>query len=255
MEYLFEQQAECDNSHVLRTLLTEPQRDKAWQVFPYPCVGEFGFLDLNLCQRAAYQRILCKLKAHPGARHLDVGCCVGQDIRRLVYDGVPSSQIVGLELERGFVELGYDLFLDNPETLHTQFVIGNMLDDGNAELNALEGTFDTFHVGLVLHLFNLQEQVKFLKRIMKLSKRDTTVLVVGHCIGHVDGVEVTSTRGELTMRHNLETWEKLWHQVSEETGTKWKLRTDMDDLVGFGPRHTKWRDPERRRILFEAERE
>lgn len=33
-----------------------------------------------------------------GARYLDVGCCLGQDIRKLVADGVPSAHLYGVEL-------------------------------------------------------------------------------------------------------------------------------------------------------------
>jgi SAM-dependent methyltransferase len=230
------------------------QRDQIWEVFPYPCVGEFGFLDLNLCQRPAYIRIMNKVKASPSARHLDIGCCVGQDIRRLAYDGVPSERIVGLELERGFIDLGYDLFRDR-DKIKSQFVVANMLDENNDELDSLAGSFDTIHVGMVIQLFNRDEQMKFLAKVFKLGKEEPGVLIVGHFLGHTDAAEdVPGKFGQANMRHNLESWFKLWNEVCEKTGTRWRLETTIDTLVGFGPRHSTWRDPKWRRLVFEAER-
>ncbi len=51
-------------------------RDRAWQIHPYPCIGQFRFLNLSISQHASYPRILAALK-EPGARRtlLDLGCC------------------------------------------------------------------------------------------------------------------------------------------------------------------------------------
>lgn len=62
--------------HVLRV------RDLGWDVFSYPCIGQFRFLDLSLGQAKQYPEVLQRVKN--GQRLLDMGCCFGQDIRRLV---------------------------------------------------------------------------------------------------------------------------------------------------------------------------
>jgi SAM-dependent methyltransferase len=229
------------------------QRDRIWDVFPYPCVGEFGFLDLNLSERAAYPRILEKLQASESARHLDIGCCVGQDIRKLVHDGVPSEQIVGLELEKPFVDLGYELFRDG-DKMNARFVIANMLDDSNEELDGLNGVFDIVHIGQVLHLFNYDEQFKFLKRVIRLCKDEPGVLIVGHCLGHVQADHYCAVLKRPLFRHNVESWAKLWGELSTETGSKWELKTDLDTRIGYGPRRSTWRDPNWRRLVFEVVR-
>ncbi|KAJ5720177.1 hypothetical protein N7493_007055 [Penicillium malachiteum] len=34
------------------------------------------------------------------------GCCFEQDLRQLVYDGVPSAQLIGLDIEGPLLDLG-----------------------------------------------------------------------------------------------------------------------------------------------------
>lgn len=45
--------------------------DEAWEIFPYPCIGQFRFLDLSLKQRDEYPELLEDL--HAGKRFLDLG--------------------------------------------------------------------------------------------------------------------------------------------------------------------------------------
>ncbi|KZL65222.1 methyltransferase domain-containing protein [Colletotrichum incanum] len=133
-------------------------------VFPYPCISKFHFLDLNLSLQPGYPQIMAKLQ-NADARHLKIACCVGQDLRKLVQDGVDSAKIVAVKLEKGYINAGYKLFCDR-ETLKTRFINADMLDDGIAELNQLEGTFDTSHLGLCLYVWNREEQMVVLRRVI-----------------------------------------------------------------------------------------
>ncbi|GKT63861.1 methyltransferase domain-containing protein [Colletotrichum tofieldiae] len=204
-------------------------RDKIWDVFPYPCIGEFHFLDFNLSQRPGYPQMMAKLQ-DADARHLEIACCVGQDLRKLVHDGVDSAKTVAVELEQGYIDAGYELFRDRG-TLKTRFINADMLDDGNAELNELEGTFDTSHMGLCLHLWNREEQMVVLRRVIRLLKQKPGVMIVGTAAGHVDGIDVPGVANKPALRHNLQSWEKLWMDLSNETGTKWKLKTKVTDQI------------------------
>ena len=69
--------------------LMQAQRDQAWRIAPYPCIGWWMFLQLYMSQNPVYGEVLYRLKK--GERLLDLGCCFGQDIRKLVHDGVPSE--------------------------------------------------------------------------------------------------------------------------------------------------------------------
>ncbi len=69
------------------------------------------------------------------ARLLDVGCCFGQDLRKLVVDGVPSERLVGLEPESKFLDLGFELFADR-ELFKGQMIAGNLFDESPNSLVA-----------------------------------------------------------------------------------------------------------------------
>ncbi|KAF3802781.1 Methyltransferase trt5 [Colletotrichum gloeosporioides] len=179
-------------------------RDKIWSVFPYPCIGRFSFLDFYLHRMPLYSSLVNRLK-EPNAKHLDVACCVGQDIRKLVYDGVPSENIVGVEIEKGFIDAGHELFRDK-QSLHTKFVVADIVDDKDSVLEAMACQFDSAHLGMCLHLWDREDQLKALRRVIRLLKSESGVAILGHTIGHVEGIEVSlGMNGKPSLRHNLRT--------------------------------------------------
>ncbi|KAE8447545.1 hypothetical protein EG329_010675 [Mollisiaceae sp. DMI_Dod_QoI] len=110
-------------AHVLK------KREEAWKIFPFPCIGQMRFLDFSLAKMPSYDKILARLNdSLTPARLLDVGCCFGQDLRRLVADGTPSENLVGLDVEPQFLSLSYDLFADR-EFFKGQMIAGNIFDE------------------------------------------------------------------------------------------------------------------------------
>lgn len=107
------------------------RREKRWLCvsftdpfsLPYPCIGVFRFLDFPACLSPVYLEVLERVRA--GETFLDLGCCFGQDIRKLIYDGAPSDNIVGVDTEPGFIDLGDELFGDR-ETLQARFYTGDV---------------------------------------------------------------------------------------------------------------------------------
>ncbi|KAH8904619.1 hypothetical protein BR93DRAFT_826818 [Coniochaeta sp. PMI_546] len=227
-------------------------RNKAWQVWPYPCLGQFRFLELNLANRAdIYPQLLSRLR-DGNQKFLDVGCCLGQDIRKLVYDGVPSENLAGIELEAGFIDLGYELFRDR-DTLKSKFAVGTILDDTSTVLKELEGQFDVVQLGMILHLVTCEEQVKVFKHAIRLLKTEGDVAIIGQATGNLDGTASPSWRKN-TFRHNVETFKKLISEVSEETGTRWNVKASLDDGLSIHDGKRTWDDPKTRRLLFEVQR-
>jgi hypothetical protein len=86
-----------------------------------------------------------------GATFLDLGCCVAQDLRKLVYDGAPSKNTYGSDLQADFMNIGYDLFLDK-DTLGTTFIAADIFDESEKSgLKVLEGTVDIIHAAFFFH--------------------------------------------------------------------------------------------------------
>ncbi|KAK8033652.1 hypothetical protein PG991_003050 [Apiospora marii] len=208
--------------------------------------------------------IVRRLKAPGGAAaYLDIGCCFGQDLRRLVLDGVPSEHLVGLDNAGPLMELGKDLFLDGA-TLRSRFVVADvfrgpgqgtawtrLLSDPPARAAAGGGGggsgFDVVHCSAFFHLFPLPDQIAAAKQIAPLVKQGG--LLVGRQIGSVRPGDVPAIdEGSVSFRHDVESLAAMWDEVGAATGTGWEVTGDMD-MVGVNP-DSPVENADSRRLLF-----
>lgn len=244
--------------------MTTPQRNRAWQVHPYVCLGQFRFLELNLSHRPGdtYRRLLSILTfspSHGTPLFLDVGTCLGQDVRKLIHDGAPPQAVVGAELSGTFIELGYELFHDSPDTV--RMVKADVLAPlGQGPLGEFEGKLKVVQLGMILHLFSWEEQITVFSNAIALLRDEKGVLVIGQAKGHLDGLEtrrlapVETDQNKGTWKHNVLTFKRLLGDVEAVTGTKWEVRADLDEGLSVDTGKGTWDDPGTRRLLFEIER-
>lgn len=186
---------------------------------------------------------------------LDLGCCFGQEIRRLVQDGVPDAHLYGADLRPEFFDLGYKLFRDK-ETLKAKFMAADIFDP-SSPLVELEGKIDIIYAGSFLHLFNYEQQVAVCKRIVGLLKGKKGSLVLGRQAGNAEaGERAHRTNAAQSMfRHNEESFRKMWAEVGEATGTKWKVDVELfAPSEGWG-RRTALNGPDGRAVRFSVWRE
>lgn len=231
-------------------------RERAWDSKPYPCLGLFRFLDLSISLEPSYPRILSFLK-EPQSQHtfLDLGCCFAQNIRKLVYDGVPSENLYASDLEQSFLDLSYDLFKDS-DTMKAHLFVANAIGE-DAALDKMQGKVDFIYAGAFFHLFGWDDQVKICKRIIKTLKPQKGSLVFGRQTGNVKGLETPATPvvgkdPPMIYRHSLDSFTELWDLAGRETGTKWKTSGKLDQAPGRNAVH--WSEPGLRRLTFEVER-
>ena len=213
------------------------QRERAWQIFPFPCIGRMRFLDFSLSTMPSYDKVLSSISSKEDPKTLlDVGCCFGQDLRKLVIDGAPGSQLVGVELKPEFIDLGYDLFMDR-KTYKGRFVAGDIFEDtpGSA-VKALDGTIDIVHIASFLHLFGWDEQLKAAVRLVKFLKRKPGTIILGRQLGSSKPGEYPhpASAAGVTYLHDQKTFRKLWTEVERQTTTRWKLETSMESVVMKG---------------------
>jgi hypothetical protein len=99
------------------------QRDALWKAAPYPCVGYASYQTSNVRRARDYKTILQRAKE--GATVLDLGTCVGQELRVLVNDGAPSDNMYGA----GTLLLlsTYLLLLTAPLGRHLQRILADRL--------------------------------------------------------------------------------------------------------------------------------
>jgi hypothetical protein len=189
-------------------------------------VGNWGFLNLSILDSPVYNEVLDRIKN--GEQYLDLGCCMGQDIRKLSHSGAPQENLHGSDLKKEFWDIGYDLFLDK-STLKTKFIAADILD-ADSGLKELDGKLNIVHAASFFHLFDLDDQVKVAKRVVKLLKAEPGSMVFGRQGGlPVAGKLSHGFAGVHAYWHNPESWAKLWKQVGDETGSEWKVESKFGD--------------------------
>lgn len=225
-------------------------RDEAWRIFPYPCIGQFRFLDLSMKKLKQYPEILERLGQ--GQRLLDMACCFGQEIRQLVADGAPSKNIYGCDLRQEFVELGYQLFRDR-DRLDSRFVTADIFDESSS-LTELQGIFDIVYTGSFFHLFGYEDQITVSKAVAKLlvPKKGSTIL--GRQIGAVNAGthdHKTNPTGQM-YRHNPESLKEMWKRIENDLGVSFSVDATLHELATD---HFRFHTDDTRRIHFIIKRE
>ena len=215
-----------------------PQREKAWKIHPYPCIGRFCFLDLSISLHPLYSTVLARLKNTLNPElFLDLGCCFGQDIRRLVADGVPGERLYGADLRLEFLELGYELFQDKA-SLKAHFLEGDIFEEDDEaesgkELSKLNGKVDIIHAAAFLHLFDWEEQVRAGTRMVRLMTEHS--LVFGWQLGTTKpGSYVRqSDKSRTRYGHDPDSFQRLWDVIGEKTATKWNVVAKLHKVKGW----------------------
>lgn len=234
------------------------QRDEAWEVWPYPCIGQFRFLTLALPNTPSFKTIVQRLQASSDARFLDLGCCFGQDLRALAAEGVKGENLVGVELHGEFHDLGHKLFRDGDEAraLGADLIAADLFDllksDGDegtaAALHPLLGRIDVLQASAFLHLFPWEKQVDAGSAIVKLMKLGSGALVVGTQVGSKQPGLYEQGRMYL---HDVESFEKMWAEIGEKTGSEWRVEA----VLAQDPRERKpWDDGSVGKLNFEVTR-
>lgn len=201
------------------------QRDKAWDIYPYPCIGQFKFLALRLYEQPSYAAVVRRLKQ--GAKYLDIGCCLGQDIRKLAMDGARPENLYGAELHAPFIDLSYELFRDRG--LASTFMEADALVlSGNSPLAKLKGEVDFVYLG----------------------KPERGSMILGTAVGDVEGTQAPARH----YLHSDETFKAMWADISEQTGVKFDCRASLDDGLAILEVKKKFGYERARRLIFEVER-
>ncbi|KAH8888584.1 hypothetical protein GQ53DRAFT_843515 [Thozetella sp. PMI_491] len=215
-------------------------RDRAWDVAQYPCVGRFTWVRLSYFQDPEMKAAVDRLTA-PGSNDtlLEMGSFVGQTIRQLVALGVDSSRLYASDLHPEFIDIGFDLFRDK-DRIKAVFTTGDMLNPDDENLKQLDGKINLIHAANFFHLFTWDQQIAIGKRIVRfLPSGRVDAVLFGHHIGSVEPGEKLSKSGGGRYRHDADSFQRLWDEISSATETRWKTEVIMGNplpikIPGFG---------------------
>ncbi|KAK3988819.1 hypothetical protein QBC44DRAFT_397377 [Cladorrhinum sp. PSN332] len=211
-------------------------RKKAFDVFPYVCIGRWRFLSLNIVNLPVYSELVSRAK--DGAVILDCGCCFGQALRQLAWDGAPQENLIGTDLRQEFIDLGFDLFKDK-ETWKGKFIAGDLLATAEQQHGleqVVDGKVDIVHVASVFHLFGWDDQVTIGVRLVKFFKKGVKGTVLGRQVGNPEEPLEPKEHERLGLGryyHNEASFQRLWDVVGEKTETKWAVEVGLDKVVGI----------------------
>ena len=227
------------------------QRDRALEVFPYDTIRQLHFLNFYFAQHPLYPEVVTRIR-ESSQKLLDVGCCFGQMMRKLVYDGAPSASLCGLDIEGAFISLGFELFMDR-DKLQSTFLTGDIF---NMDLTSVQGTIDILQVSAFFHLFTRPKQLLAVRKLMSILRPEPGSIVVGANLGSLKPAEYElAPGGPTSFRHSPESFAELWMEAAGSSGSQWRVDGSLDTVSIVGNEHMPWAEPNIRRIVFTVTRE
>ncbi|KAL5334681.1 hypothetical protein BJX70DRAFT_377422 [Aspergillus crustosus] len=211
-------------------------RDRAFAVFPYACIGQFSFVELSIADSPYYPEMLERTKQ--GDKLLDLGCAFGQELRQLLYDGAPATNLYGSDIQQDFLNLGYELFLDRAILPDSQLIAADVLNKHSSLFTRLSGKLSIVYISLFLHVFEFEKQITVAENVLNLLAAQPGSLIVCRVTACRDQGVLTATRERMPYYyHDLASWRRLWEEVQSQTGVKLSIETweQPDELVKKHP--------------------
>ncbi|OJJ08799.1 hypothetical protein ASPVEDRAFT_144863 [Aspergillus versicolor CBS 583.65] len=195
-------------------------RDQAWDILPFPCIGLFRFLDFPAYLQPVYPEVLTRIKS--GETFLDLGCCFGQDIRKLVHDGAPGENLIGVDTESRFLDLGHQLFKDK-NRLKAHFQTGDVFAEDF--LQEWRGKVDIIFLGSFLHLFSFEQQRAIVLQLGRLLRGNNSLVFGRHLATTGKGGTLKENAcGWSLYHHSEETIREIWET---DPHGKWDVSSEL----------------------------
>jgi SAM-dependent methyltransferase len=164
---------------------------------------------------------------------LDLGCGLGQNMRKLLVDGVPAAQLAGADVSAGLIACGHEYFRD-ADRWQCEMYIGNLFD-AQARINhEASGRYDVIWAAMVYHLWAWDGQLKACIQTARLMKEKPGSFLFGWQLGATPAVvqkklSLGWRRGTYInmFRHDEESFRKLWKEVTHETGIDFDVTTKV----------------------------
>ena len=141
--------------------LVTAAHDRALPTHPYRCIREYRFSYPRIMRHPRYSALIQQHPSPATLRLLDIGSCMGSDLRQALLHRISPLNILGLELEQDFIDTGLDvLFQDRALLPPTTFIAHNILQPNPTSHPTLKAFLDAqpldlIYCGSVYHL--LQE--------------------------------------------------------------------------------------------------
>ncbi|KAF8584542.1 hypothetical protein K439DRAFT_1345845 [Ramaria rubella] len=237
VELQFLRSAISEDDEELRARILEVQKEfcPVSEEYPYPCIRAFHFIWLMMSKNPAYAKVIKTAQQQAHAQQhpvfLDLGCCMGSDVRKLAQDGYPATSIVGCDIRSPYLALGHKLFGDSPSSLGIHFITGDIFNitphdtsskpeatlDKITSLNDLRGRVTYLYTGALFHLFDELTQLAIARRLAILLNREKDAVIFGRHQGLVEEAMIDDHMGRKRYGHSPISWARMWKHVFTES--------------------------------------
>ncbi|KAI0320795.1 hypothetical protein OF83DRAFT_1162217 [Amylostereum chailletii] len=230
-ELAFLKAAISDDECEIRARVEDVQKDHK---HPYPCIRAYHHVSLMMSMNKIYPRIVQAGKDNADAVLLDIGCCMGTDVRKLTSDGFPASQILACDLRSEFLALGHKLYADVatcsihffPADIFTipisasASVIAEVSSEiaitQSTNIADLIGRVTFIYTGALFHLWDESTQRALALRLARLLKRVPGAIIFGRHQGLPEAGLIDDHLKRTRYGHLTSSWTGLWQSVFEE---------------------------------------
>ncbi|KAJ7457340.1 hypothetical protein FB451DRAFT_1142590 [Mycena latifolia] len=212
---------------------------KAYDLYSYPCIRKFQFLQSRISTFPAYQNVLALGREREGGILLDLGCCFGTDIRQAASDGFPVQNLIACDIHPEFWKLGHELFRSTPETFPVPFLAGDAFDSDFLEpsesivtqsevigsspplaslksLTPLRGHIAVIHISYLFHLFFEPQQRHLACALAGLLSPVHGSVILGCHVGIREKGFRDGPFGHPVFCHSPKSWREMWEEVFPE---------------------------------------
>ncbi|KAH7909476.1 hypothetical protein BJ138DRAFT_1155253 [Hygrophoropsis aurantiaca] len=242
----------CEDEDELRKRLLDLQ-ERSYERYPYPCIRFFHFVSLFMSENAVYQAVL-KAGRQGNTVLIDVGCCMGTDVRKLVADGYPAQNVIGTDLRQDYIDQGYELYQDKGNTSGIRFFAADIFElpfdsesTASADLPVPISDVSSFqqlrhrvthiYTGALFHLFDEATQYAIALRLASLLDLQSGAKKV--IFGRHSGLEQEGMINDKMKRvrygHSPASWTRLWEKVLAEVGWQEGVEVQAEMTVHPAP--------------------
>jgi len=234
---------------------------KAYEIYSYQCIYRFTFTRFKIHTLPGYKQAFNLLKERNRPILIDIGCCLGTEVRKAVFDGWPIQDIIASDIQKDFWEYGHQLFKSTPETFPVAFIPGDVFDPTLISLRGpflsmadvketitpplntlsslipLQGKISAIHMSAFFHLFPEDRQLQLAKIASSLLSPEKGSIIFGQHVGRPvkglgDGVECNQFK---RFCHSPESWMQMWVDVfggkDEDGNDRVNVETELISAV------------------------
>jgi len=168
----------------------EELRRKYEKILPYGASRPWSFGIPRVIRHPSYWSIMTSINEK--TKFIDLGCGLGSDTRRVVKDGLKKGNVVGIDIERKFIEIGFELYEDE-DIFGDNFMVCDACNTGFPDDH-----FDIVFSGSVIHYLSEKEKVlKYLEEAFRILKKPGGILF-GRTLGN-DKEVLSKSKGHRTL--------------------------------------------------------